>query len=118
MNAVDSVESKVDRRSTMQTTDYTDHHADESASVDDTRIRVEESSSGITIVKERYALTKYDAPERYFDWFDDDEFDIRADNIRYLESGLEEVDVDELVASLEQLQQLEDTLPGGSDAGD
>jgi|AntDeeMinimDraft_4_1070355.scaffolds.fasta_scaffold15838_3 hypothetical protein len=102
----------------MQTTDYTDHHADESASVDDTRIRVEESSSGITIIKERYALTKYDAPERYFDWFDDDEFDIRADNIRYLESGLEEVDVDELVASLEQLQQLEDTLPGGSDAGD
>lgn len=83
-----------------------DHHADEAATVDDERISVEESGLGIDIVRERYALVKYDSPERWFDWVEDEVFHVRADSVPALLEGIEAADVEYQEKTLDQLQVL------------
>jgi hypothetical protein len=99
-------------------TDYTDVHADDEADLNDHRIRVDESGYGIDIVRERYGLVRFDAPKRYYGWFEDETFHVRADNIDDLLSGIREADVDFLRESLEQLQRAEAALSEGTKAGE
>lgn len=93
-----------------------DIHADGDAENGDTRAIVEESGLGVDIVRERYGLVKYDnsGPTRYYDWYKDESetFHLRVDELKALLQQIEDIDLERLEDSLEQLSELDQALGG------
>jgi len=88
----------------------TDHHADEDATIDEERVKVEESGVGIDIIRERYCMVKYDSGERWYDWHRDESFHVRADNIGQLTEEIQSCDTERLLDSLRKMQRVEQSL--------